>query len=520
MTLAFRAPQEASEPDVAGPPSSQQRLPLGVVLAAMVTSIALRARFVNTPITSDEGGYLAVARAWASGSQLYTDAWVDRPQGLVVLFRVWDDLTGGSGPALRVMAMAFGCVAVVGVAYTALAIAGPRAAGVAAFLVAIASANARIEGFIANGELLAGGAGAAAVAIACGYLFRGHGRSWLFTGGVVAGVAVSLKQSGCDGLLAVLLCLAAGGITRERTWREAVDECGVFLAGVASVLALLFLHGLFVGLAAWWYALVGYRLEGINATSRADWHRFGTTARLAAPTMLPLAALAVVGVVAWGARSRRLKRANLLLPAWICFAVITFLAGGLFHRHYWVTLTFPFAAAAAVAVAHIRSRVVMTLIACLAVVPSLISTMHVIVLDRAAATMLASDDPRLLIDERVADWYDQHRTPGSTLYVMCASAALYAEADAIPPYPYLWEDGVLNGRKAQSKLVELFAGSNPPTVVVEYQNAGTCNPGGPVSSLLRNRYTRERVGRRARRLQPPSRLADCGSRCEPFSVVT
>jgi hypothetical protein len=488
VTVMLRAPHEARQPDVAVSPSSNKRLPIGVVLAAMATSIALRARFINTPITSDEGGYLAVARAWASGKRLYTDAWVDRPQGLVVLFRVWDDLTGGSGPALRVMAMVFGCLAIVGVAYTALALAGPKAAGVAAFLVAVASANARIEGFIANGELLAGGAGAAAVAIACGYLFRGHGRSWLFASGVVAGIAVSLKQSGCDGLLAVLLCLAAGAITGERTWREATNECGVFLAGVASVLAVLFLHGIVVGLDAWWYALAGYRLEGINATSRADWHRFGTTARLAAPTMLPLAALAVAGVAAWAARSRRITRANLLLPAWVCFAVITFLAGGLFHRHYWVTLTFPLGTAAAVAVARISNRVVVMLIACLVVIPSLISTMHVIVLNRGAAALLASDDPRSLTDERVADWYEQHRTPGSTLYAMCASAAVYADADAIPPYPYLWEDGVLNGREAQHKLVELFAGDNPPTFVVEFQSAGICNPGGPVASLLRERY--------------------------------
>ena len=487
MTLVLRAQHEARQYD-ARPPSRNQRLPVGVVLAAMATSIALRARFVNTPITSDEGGYLAVARAWESGKQLYTDAWVDRPQGLVVLFRAWDDLTGGSGPALRVMAMLFGCLAVVGVAYTALAIAGPRAAGVAAFLVAVASANARIEGFIANGELLAGGAGAAAVAIVCGYLFRGHGRSWLFTGGVVAGLAVSLKQSGCDGLLAVLLCLAAGAITRERTSREAAKECGVFLAGVASVLAMLFLHGLVVGLGAWWYALAGYRLEGINATSRADWNRFGTTARLAAPTMLPLAGLAIVGVVVWAARSRRITRASLLLPAWVCFAVITFLAGGLFHRHYWVTLTFPLAAAAAVTVARIRSRVVVMLIACLALIPSLISTIHVIVLNRGAAAQLASDDPRSLINERVADWYEQHRTPGSTLYAMCASAAVYADADAIPPYPYLWEDGVLNGRNAQDKLVELFAGNNPPTFVVQYQSADICNPDGRVAPLLRERF--------------------------------
>ena len=32
----------------------------------------------------------------------------------------------------------------------------------------------------------------------------------------------------------------------------------------------------------------------------------------------------------------------------------------------------------------------------------------------------------------------RQQDPGSTLYALCASAAVYAEADAIPPYPYLW----------------------------------------------------------------------------------
>src|SRR4029079_153928 len=83
------------------------RFPTALVAIAAVVSIALRARFLTTPLTSDEGGYLAVARAWASGKTLYGQAWVDRPQGLLVLFRVWDALTGGSPVAIRAMAIVF-----------------------------------------------------------------------------------------------------------------------------------------------------------------------------------------------------------------------------------------------------------------------------------------------------------------------------------------------------------------------------------------------------------------------------
>jgi hypothetical protein len=493
MTLLLE-PEVGSgvEREAVSEPRGIELFPTRFVLAGAILSIALRARFITTPLSEDEGGYLAVARAWASGRSLYNQAWVDRPQGLLVLFRLWDDLTGGSAEAIRVMAIVFGCLAVVAVAYAVFAIAGRRAAGIAAVLVAVASANARIEGFIANGELLAGAVAAAGVAAACGYLFRQRGRSWLFASGLLAGVAMSLKQSGFDGFLAVMVCIAVGGLTHERRWREVVRECAICVSGLATVLAALFIDGLFIGFHAWWYAIAGYRIGGLNA-SDADWHRFGITSHIAEPTILPLAFAAIVGVFIWIARSRRISRRTVLVPAWICFAVVAFVTGGLFHRHYWVTLTFPLAAAAAIAIgqrwrwrfsAHVAIAVT-----CLVAIPSLISTWHVVVLGREAAALVAHDDPRLVVNEHVAKWYSEHKSPGSTLYVLCASAALYADADAIPPYPYLWLDGVQHGRGAQPELVSLFAGPAAPTFVAKFQSPLSCNPSGQVGRLLTDRYT-------------------------------
>ena len=83
---------------------------------------------------------------------------------------------------------------------------------------------------------------------------------------------------------------------------------------------------------------------------------------------------------------------------------------------------------------------------------------------------------------------DDHRAADSTLYVLCASAAVYAHANAIPPYPYLWQDGAQHARDAQQKLEALFAGADPPTFVAQYQRPLTCNPSGVVNSALRQRY--------------------------------
>jgi len=487
MTSVLETPEFVDE--VTSPRTEQrtQRFPAGTVAVAVVVSILLRARFLSTPLTSDEGGYMAVARAWASGKHLYTDAWVDRPQGLLVLYRLLDALTGGSPTAIRAMAIVFGALGVVALSYVAFVIAGTRAAAATGVLFAVASSNPRIEGFIANGELLAGTLGAIGVAASCVYLFRGRAISWLYAGGVLAGCAVSLKQSGFDGFAAMLLCVVAGGFTRERTWRQVGREAAIYVGGLASVLTVLVLHGLMVGISGWWYAVVGYRLAGPNGAG-ADWHKFGVTARLARPALLPLLVLAGIGFVAWLIRDRRLRQASLLIPAWIVFAALAVLAGGLFHRHYWVTLTFPLALAGGVAIGRFKTWLAIPVV-CLAVIPSLVGSAHIIALDRDDVAIQAHDDPRLRVDESVARWYNDHRTPGSTLYVMCASAAVYAEANVTPPYPYLWQDGVQHARDAQRRLEAFFAGPNPPTVVAQYQRPLTCNPSGVVNSLLRQRYT-------------------------------
>jgi hypothetical protein len=53
------------------------------ITAAVIVSVLLRVRMLFTPINADEGGYLAIARAWAHGRVLYRDVWVDRPQVMV-----------------------------------------------------------------------------------------------------------------------------------------------------------------------------------------------------------------------------------------------------------------------------------------------------------------------------------------------------------------------------------------------------------------------------------------------------
>ena len=210
-----------------------------------------------------------------------------------------------------------------------------------------------------------------AVAIVCGYLFRGHSRSWLF-----------VRRSGrrhCGLLEAIRVRRAArrSALPRRRRHHSRAHlarGCRRMRRApgrVASVLAVLFLHGLVVGLGAWWYAIAGYRLEGINATSRADWQRFWTTAHLAAADAPAVGSSRRRGCCRLGgtkpanhpcepARFRPgcASPSSRSWPA-VCFTATT----GSRSRSHSPPLP-------AVALARIKSRVVVMVIACLVVIPS------------------------------------------------------------------------------------------------------------------------------------------------------
>jgi hypothetical protein len=264
-----------------------------MVAAAVAVSAAMRARFVFAPIGTDEGGYLAVARAWGNGGHLYRNVWVDRPQGLLLLFRAYD-MTVGSGGLVRLLAVHFGAVAVVAVAWGVCAVAGPTSGAVAALLVAAMSASPAIEGFQANGELLSGAMSAVAVAVACGVLAERISERWMVIAGVAGGLGWSLKQSGIDGLAAVAAFLVLSALVGWDGWLVTWRRLGSLLIG------------------AFWLRRSGAELLG---------HRAGG-----------------------------------LFVVWPFAALLTFVLGGQFFLHYWVILTFPVGALCGLLVGRLSQR--------------------------------------------------------------------------------------------------------------------------------------------------------------------
>src|SRR5438034_1154401 len=257
--------------------------PLGGLAVAL--AVLVRLPFWNAPLTADEGGYAEVARLWSHGATLYGGAWVDRPQGLILVFRALH-LFGGSPLAMRAAAAVVAALVVAATMLLTLRLARGRITAVTAgLLAATVGTSPFIESFTLSGELLASLPAVLSLLCFCLYLERSEragpsnslflgstwpqGRRWsvvqpvpasnrlllsLVGAGVLTGIAVLIKQSAFDAGLAAVVYL----LWRER--RRGLAPAAVLVAGALVPVAIAAASA--ARLSAWLYAVVGYRFDG------------------------------------------------------------------------------------------------------------------------------------------------------------------------------------------------------------------------------------------------------------------
>src|SRR5919199_441866 len=223
--------------------------------------MVVRLPFLGT-IGPDEGGYAYIASRWADGHQLYRDAWIDRPQGLILAYRLllW---FGHHAWALRVGPV------VAGALITLLLVAAGRAVTPAAGLIAGAlfatvGVAPHIEGFTFNGELAACVPATAAVAAAFA-AYRRTSRLGLAVAALLGSTAILMKQSGFDGLVVVFAVAWVGA----RTPSDRRARMGFAAAGATPPLAASAVAGWSTGWSSYWSAVVGSHL-GPGLESRAS----------------------------------------------------------------------------------------------------------------------------------------------------------------------------------------------------------------------------------------------------------
>ena len=334
--------------------------------AAALVAVVGRLPFIGRAPTPDEAGYLLVGGQWnGDGASLYGDYWVDRPPGLVTMFRLAADLGGLT--ALRIM----GCVAVliivVGVARVARLLDGDRAARWAAVIAAALCLSPALGIQAVNGELLAAPFIVLGIAAAVSALQAPGRRTALAYGSITGALAVSavmVKQNFIDVAVFAALALVLSGLRSTISPRRFVDLMTSFAAGAAAALGLLALwttvHG--TSLSAVFDAMYPFRVEAGNVIAASGsghaWPRLAGMGAVAAASGL---LLLVLTVLADAVRPRQRDVFTWALVGLLLFASASVLLGGSYWHHYLIGLIVPVSIAGGL-IAGAGGRVVRALV--------------------------------------------------------------------------------------------------------------------------------------------------------------
>lgn len=467
------------------------RLDAAAAAAAIAGSVAtaalVRLPFLSTGIGPDEGGYAYIASRWAQGARLYGLDWVDRPQGLMVAYRLLLDI-GHSAWAIRLGALLFGCGITLLLGIAGWLLAGPRAGAAAALVYAVVGVAPHLQGFTFNGELAAALPSTAAVTAALAWR-RDRRLVWLVLAGAAGATGILMKQSGFDGLAMAAFVVLADRRAAGRRGAAAL------LLGAAVPLGLSAAHGLLVGWSNYWFAVVGYKLSAPSGASTSlatrltglGWS-WGAAER---DLLLPVAVAAALAVTA-AIRGRSLR-----VPlVWLAAAFAGFNAASLYWPHYYVQLLAPLALLIGVGVASAPGRATALAALALVVGPALFRLNTLDQMSTLAREHVIPYFGQYLRDEAIARQVDRYTRPGQPIYALDSEADLYFLADRPADFPYLWAHPLEEVPGALGRLRALLDGSKRPSLVVVFRSPRVVDPTGKLSRILAGGYRPlEEVGR-------------------------
>jgi len=448
---------------------------------AAVVAALLRLPFVFTGLSTDEGGYAYVVQQWSRGAAIYKDAWLDRPQGLLLTYRflLW---LNDSGWTIRLGVMAAGAIVTVALGAIGWLLVNRFVGIVAAFLYAIVGVGPHLEGMTLNGELLASVPSTISIALAV-YWWR-RSRPWwvLLLAGLFAGLAITMKQSGIDGIIGGFVIVALAF-----TWSRLL----IFCAGIAVPLVACVVHGITIGWSYYWTALAGYQFSamgGSGSNSSTRWHDFTVYADQIAWDLL---LIVVVSFFGW----RKLDSGGRwLVGAWLFAGFVGINLGGSYWPHYYMQPLPALVLLVACAICGVPSATWRRVLIAVVALPTLIWMVALIPLSPAARANRIPYDALAARDDRIAAYIDATTAPSDRIYVLESEAYLYFAAQRTAPYPYLWGKPIDKIADALPRLRAMLASPDRPTLVVlDTPNPATVDPSGGIATDLSRYYHVDRV---------------------------
>jgi hypothetical protein len=435
------------------------------LVGALLVSTALRVPgFLATP-SSDEAGFLLVARAWApNGESLYGPYWVDRPPVLIAAYRWTDALFGAAGP--RLLAGVLAALLVVAVHLLAARIAGPSPARLATVVTVTLLADPELSAWTAKGEVL----GTPLVALSCLLLVkaldsddvRRSARLAALAGGCAL-AACGFKQSLVGGLVFATVLLVGSVLTERVSLPRAGRAAAHFAAGgsVPVIACLAWVAASPATFGAAWYQVVGFRADAsavlAASDSRAPVDRAHDLALLFVVCgMAPLLALAAGSARRWWHRWSALSAAVVAMTAVDLVGVVV---SGSFWHAYLVPLVPDVALLAALAASTgPPMRTLTRFVTALAVVLTLVSYVGF------ARDRLFSPTPSG--PWQVGAAISEVAGPDDTIVSLYGSAELVEASGLSSPYRHLWSLPMRTLDPDQDELRGVLSSDLAPTWVV------------------------------------------------------
>jgi hypothetical protein len=431
----------------------------GVIPVAVAVVLLARLLEFRSGASPDEGGFLAVAAQWHSGTSLYGNYWVDRPPGLITIFHLADML--GGLIALRVIGALAAGAAVVILASCSRRVFGRRAAAWSAVVVAALLITPLYGAVDVNGELLS------LPFIALGFRFaiesvytseRSLARVYAMLTGVAAVTALMIKQNMADVLIFAAVFWIGSAWTRRgtRPGRRAFAEQVVLAAiGSAIMYALVMLWAMAHGTSPLgvYDATYPFRVKAAHVIATSTGHSASTRlhylslAFLASGVPLLLFAFLILGV----RRSRALPVVWSLIAV-LAYSTVSILAGGSYWLHYLLE-SVPAVALAAGATSLVAPRLIRwatALIAVSALVGAGIVTVH----------------PTPTIGTTVGRAVGKVARPGDTMVMAFGDPDALRSSGLTSPYPYIWALPARVLDPDMALMRSILAGPGAPTWLV------------------------------------------------------
>ncbi|GAA5115834.1 hypothetical protein GCM10023339_23640 [Alloalcanivorax gelatiniphagus] len=468
-----------------------------MVWAAAAVAFVLRFPSLLWPLRPDEAGFLLVARSWdPQPDALYGRYWVDRPPPIIWLLQATDRL---GGPYAHRLLGALGCALLVLAAAAAareVALragvlddpAARRLAGWVAVATAALVGNVQIDPVAAKGELF----GIPLVLASCWLSLRAVRRvsaAPALGAGLLAMLAVGMKQSIVGGLVFGAVLLVGSLVARQLTWRAGLRCAAAAAAGAAIPVLVVVGWALAAGvrLRTLWYDVVAFRSEAGHVI--ANQGSEGATSRISVLLLVFAGTGMLLVVGCFALRLRGLLRHDPVPVVAITAMLAVDLVGVALSGSFWMPYLFVPLPAVVLAIAallahdhldRVRHRVTVAMVG-LVVVSS-----GVALVGWTGAWVRG----RVPVEVRTGQAIAEVARPGDRVLVYGGRADIQWASRALSPYRHLWSLPMRTLDPQLEELGSVLTGSNPPTWFVEATYINTWSELGtrPIERSLIHKY--------------------------------